>query len=188
MYVCGGEVPALHGKKVKLRAMEAEHAADLFAVWSHPQVACWLAAPPLSSPQEAEELIAILLQMSREEESLRWSILGHDGNVIGSCGYNSWQLQGAYRGEIGCELLPDYWGKGYMREALELMLDYGFAVMGLNRIEALSHPDNNRAQRLFQSLGFQREGLLHEYRHTEAGFQDVVLYALLRARAKDGLQ
>ncbi|MNC76580.1 ribosomal-protein-S5-alanine N-acetyltransferase [compost metagenome] len=67
-----------------------------------------------------------------------------------------------------------------MREALELMLDYGFTVMGLNRIEAFCHPDNIRAQRLFQSLGFQREGLLREYRHTDAGFQDVVLYALLR--------
>ncbi|MNY82588.1 ribosomal-protein-S5-alanine N-acetyltransferase [compost metagenome] len=52
--------------------------------------------------------------------------------------------------------------------------------MGLNRIEAFCHPVNLRAQRLFQSLGFQREGLLREYRHTDAGFQDVVLYALLR--------
>ncbi|QQZ63133.1 GNAT family N-acetyltransferase [Paenibacillus sonchi] len=180
MYVSGGVIPDLPGKKVKLRALEAGHAAALYSVWSHPQVNRWLAAPLLSSPQEAEQLIAVLLQMSCEEESLRWSIIGPEGDVIGSCGYNSWQLQGAYRGEIGCELLPDYWGLGYMREALELLLDYGFAVMGLNRIEAFCHPDNIRAQRLFQSLGFQREGLLREYRHTDAGFQDVVLYALLR--------
>ncbi|KWX88770.1 hypothetical protein AMQ83_04650, partial [Paenibacillus riograndensis] len=116
----------------------------------------------------------------REEGGRRWRRSGPGGGGVGSWGENGWQLQGAYRGESGCELLPDYWGLGYMREALELLLDYGFAVMGLNRIEAFCHPDNLRAQRLFQSLGFQREGLLREYRHTDAGFQDVVLYALLR--------
>ncbi|MBW4085130.1 GNAT family N-acetyltransferase [Paenibacillus sp. S150] len=184
MYVCGGVTPVLAGKRIELRAMEARHAPALYKVWSHPQVASLLAAPPLSSPQAAEQLIALLTQMSREEESLRWSILGPGGDVIGSCGYNSWQLQGAYRGEIGCELLPDCWGQGYMREALELVLEFGFTVMGLNRIEGLTHPDNVRAERLFQALGFQREGLLREYRHTEAGFQDVVLYALLRGRER----
>ncbi|KWX87786.1 hypothetical protein AMQ83_10995, partial [Paenibacillus riograndensis] len=105
MYLSGGVIPDLPGKKVKLRALEAGHAAALYSVWSHPQVNRWLAVPLLSSPEEAEQLIAVLLQMSREEESLRWSIIGPEGGVIGSCGYNSWQLQGAYRGEIGCELL-----------------------------------------------------------------------------------
>ncbi|WP_019913750.1 GNAT family N-acetyltransferase [Paenibacillus sp. HW567] len=181
MYICGGAIPALTGQRVKLRAMAAQDAAALYAVWCHPLVVPWLDAPPLASPEEAEELIRLLEQMSAVEESLRWSIAGPEGEVIGSCGYNNWQLQGAYRGEIGCELLPAYWGRGYMREALALVLAFGFGTMGLNRIEGLCHPDNTRAGGLFRGLGFQREGLLREYRHTAAGFQDVDLYALLRS-------
>ncbi|AIQ15772.1 hypothetical protein H70357_02955 [Paenibacillus sp. FSL H7-0357] len=177
-------VPALSGERVELRVMTEDHAAALYDLWCHPEVAPWLDMPPLSSAADAEHLIGLLRQMAREEESLRWSIIGPEGDVIGSCGYNYWQLPGAYRGEIGCELSPSHWGQGYMQEALELVLDFGFGTMGLNRIEVLCHPDNVRAQRLFSALGFRKEGLLREYRHTSSGFQDVILYALLRSEAR----
>ncbi|OMF93450.1 hypothetical protein BK144_10925 [Paenibacillus sp. FSL R7-0273] len=166
---------------MELHAIDVSHAAALYEIWTHPAVGRWLEAPPLASPADAEQLIGLLLQMSREEESLRWSIVLPDGRIIGSCGYNQWQLAGAYRGEIGCELSPDCWGQGYMREALELILDFGFRTMGLNRIEALCHPGNTRAAGLFSALGFLQEGLLRQYRHTGTGFQDAVLFALLRS-------
>lgn len=181
LYVSNGAAPALSGHRVKLRGLAESDAVALFHIWSHPQVTPWLNSPPLSSAGDAERLIELLLQMAREEESLRWSIIGPEGETIGTCGYNYWQLAGAYRGEIGCELSPAYWGQGYMTEALELVLDYGFGTMELNRIEAICHPDNLRAGGLFQGLGFRQEGLLRQYRHTAAGFQDVVLYALLRS-------
>jgi ribosomal-protein-alanine N-acetyltransferase len=179
-------IPALNGHRVKLRGLAAGDADALFRIWSHPQVAPWLDTPPLSSAEDAEHLIEVLLQMAREEDSLRWSITGPGGGTIGTCGYNYWQLAGAYRGEIGCELSPAYWGQGYMTEALKLVVNFGFDTMELNRIEAFCHPGNNRAGGLFQALGFRQEGLLRQYRHTSSGFQDVVLYALLRSdRAAD---
>lgn len=180
MYICNGVIPTLVGSRVKLCAMTTEHASALYQVWSHPEVTRWLGAPALSSIEETKQLIAFLSQMAQEEDSLRWSIVGPGGEVIGSCGYNYWQLQGAYRGEIGCDLAPALWGLGYMKEALGLVLDFGFNRMGLNRIEALCHPDNNRAERLVQTLGFQKEGILRQYRQTPSGFQDVTLHALLR--------
>lgn len=180
MYVCGGVIPELTGQRVQLQAMAAGHAEALFEIWRHPQVAPWLDAPVLSSASEAEALIDLLAGLAREEESLRWSIMGPEGEVIGSCGYNYWQLQGAYRGEIGFELSPAAMGRGYMREALELILDFGFRSMGLNRIEALCHPGNIRAEKLIAGLGFRQEGLLRQYRHTTSGYQDVRMYSLLQ--------
>lgn len=179
MYVCNGVTPTLIGARLKLCAMTVEHAMPLFRIWSHSDVTHWLGAPPLASIEETEQLIGLLSQMAQEEESLRWSIIGPAGEVIGSCGFNNWQLQGAYRGEIGCDLSPAFWGLGYMKEALELVLEYGFETMGLNRIEALCHPENERANRLFKALGFQREGVMRQYRQTPSGFQDVNLHALL---------
>lgn len=180
MYVCGGVIPELSGPRVRLRAMAPADAQALYGIWSHPGVAPWLNAPPLSSVDEAEALIRLLAGWAAEEESLRWSIALPEGEVIGSCGYNYWQLQGAYRGEIGFELAPAAMGLGYMREALQLMLEFGFGTMGLNRIEALCRPDNLRAQRLLAGLGFRQEGLLRQYRHTASGYQDAHIYSLLR--------
>lgn len=180
MYLCNGVTPTLIGRRLKLCAMTTEHASALFQVWSHPEVSLWLGAPALSSIEETKQLIDFLSQLAQEEESLRWSIIGPEEEVIGSCGYNHWQLQGAYRGEIGCDLSPAFWGLGYMKEALGLVLDFGFNIMGLNRVEALCHPDNIRAERLVYTLGFQKEGVLRQYRQIASGFQDAALYALLR--------
>lgn len=180
MYVCGGVIPELSGRRIRLRAMLPADAQALFGIWSHPAVAPWLDGPPLSSVEDAEALIALLAEWAVEEESLRWSILGPEGIVIGSCGYNNWQLQGAYRGEIGFELSPAAMRQGYMREALELVLAFGFRSMGLNRMEALCHPDNLRAEQLLTGLGFRQEGLLRQYRHTASGYHDVVMYSLLQ--------
>lgn len=89
-------------------------------------------------------------------------------------------------GEIGFELSPAAMGQGYMREALELMLEFGFGSMGLNRIEALCHPDNIRAEQLITRLGFRQEGLLRQYRHTASGYQDVRMYSLLQGEKVRG--
>lgn len=180
MYRCSGEIPTLVGSRIKLCAMEIEHASALYEVWSNPEVSHWLGAPALSSIEETKQLIELLTQMACEEESLRWSIVGPGDQVIGSCGFNHWQLQGAYRGEIGCDLLQAYWGHGYMKEALSLVIDFGFESMGLNRIEGLCHPNNSRMIGLMNTLGFQKEGVLRQYRQTPYGFEDIALYALLR--------
>lgn len=91
-------------------------------------------------------------------------------------------------GEIGFELSPAAMGMGYMREALELVLEFGFGTMGLNRIEALCHPDNLRAERLLEGLGFRQEGLLRQYRHTASGYQDVQIYSLLCGEGAQNLR
>ncbi|WP_246188218.1 GNAT family N-acetyltransferase [Paenibacillus tengchongensis] len=178
--MCGGRIPPLQGPRLKLRELLPEDAEALFKIWTDPLVAPWLDAPPLTSEGETLQLIGQLRQMSQDEESLRWSITGPEGTVIGSCGYNFWQLPGAYRGELGCELAPSCWGQGYMHEALRLVMDFGFGTMGLNRIEALCHPDNLRAEQLFGSLGFRQEGVLRQFRHTPSGFRDVVMHAILQ--------
>ncbi|KGE19496.1 hypothetical protein PWYN_09215 [Paenibacillus wynnii] len=180
-----GYVPVLNGQRLLLRAISLDDAEALFHCWSHPEVSHWLGTPILSSVTETRELIVRLLELAQENESLRFSIVLPEGTVIGSCGFNNWQLEGAYRGELGCELRPEFWGNGYMSEALRLLLKFGFESMGLNRIEVICHPGNARAAKLFTKLGFTQEGILRQYRHTEAGFQDVAMYSLLNT---DGWQ
>lgn len=174
-------IPVLHTKRLMLRPLRLEDAPALLRCWSDPRTARWLGIPPVETAEEASALVALLLQLAGEEQSLRWSVALPDGEALGTCGLNFWQLEGAYRGELGCELAPDAWGRGYMHEALQEVLRFGYGTMGLNRLEAYCHPDNTRAARLFERLGFVREGVLRQYRHTADGFQDAAVYALLRS-------
>ena len=181
MYQCNGDIPVLESDRLLLRKMGTQDAEAMYLCWSHEAVRSYSGIPPMASKQSAYELIQLLNLLSQTEEGLRWGIVHKpSGAMIGSCGYNMWQLEGAARGEIGCELTYDYWGKGYMKEAMGLVLVYGFEVMSLNRIEGLIHPMNQQAQHLFDRLGFSNEGRLRSYRATMSGYTDVYMYSLLR--------
>jgi RimJ/RimL family protein N-acetyltransferase len=72
------------------------------------------------------------------------------------------------------------WGKGYAREALEPVIAFCFIKLGLNRIGAEIYCFNERSRRLFESMGFQREGLIRQ--SVWKGGQPIndCLYGLLR--------
>ena len=54
------------------------------------------------------------------------------------------------------------WGRGYGKAATRWMIDYGFAQLNLNRIHLSVLDSNARAVHVYESLGFQKEGLLRE--------------------------
>ncbi|MNI42909.1 putative ribosomal N-acetyltransferase YdaF [compost metagenome] len=181
MYECGGNIPVLESKRLRLRRMERSDAETMFRYWSDPEVVRYMNMPPFASVEDSYEMINLLNGLSESEDALRWGIeLKENGVLIGSCGYNVWQLSGAYRGEIGYDLGRNYWGCGYMAEALQVMFSFGFGSMGLNRIEALIDPRNDNSRRLICKLGFVEEGLLREYQKTTSGFVDLMIYSLLQ--------
>jgi RimJ/RimL family protein N-acetyltransferase len=73
------------------------------------------------------------------------------------------------------------WGRGYAREALEPVIDYCFNDLDLNRIGVEIYCFNERSIRLFESLGFQREGLIRQSVWKGGRPLDDCLYGLLRA-------
>ncbi|MGI6664955.1 MAG: GNAT family N-acetyltransferase [Christensenellaceae bacterium] len=56
----------------------------------------------------------------------------------------------------------DFWGKGYGKEALSLLLDYAFYEMNLHRVSLNVYAMNKRALALYEKLGFQNEGCARE--------------------------
>ncbi|MEK3732151.1 GNAT family protein [Paenibacillus sp. FSL M8-0334] len=181
MYRCQGDIPELTGERIRLRRMEPSDGRAMYACWADAQTARFLEIPAINGAEAAAALIASLNKLAEEDEALRWGIeLRQTGTLIGSCGYNLWQLQGVYRGEIGCELASAYWGQGYMQEALSLCIDYGFSQMELNRIEAYCDRDNGRATAFFHKMGFVLEGTLREYRYSDRGAVDAVVLSILR--------
>ena len=67
-----------------------------------------------------------------------------------------------------------------MHEALLALLDCGFGMLDLNRVEADIDPRNTGSQRSLDRLGFQREGLLRERWIVSGEVSDTALHGLLR--------
>lgn len=108
------------------------------------------------------------------------------GKIIGACGYHTWYLQHS-RAEIGYALNDDaHKNKGYMKEAIKAVLDYGFNDMQLNRVEAFIGPKNEASIRLVTAMRFTREGLLRSHYCKNGRMEDSAVYGLLKTEYLNG--
>lgn len=64
----------------------------------------------------------------------------------------------AYVGELGYWLGKSYWGQGYMREALPLVIRFAFEELDLKMLVATTNTDNLRSQDVLNDMGFTYMG------------------------------
>ncbi|MBL0341097.1 MAG: GNAT family N-acetyltransferase [Bacteroidetes bacterium] len=99
--------------------------------------------------------------------------------VVGWGGYHTIFTQHK-RAELGYVLNEDQFkGKGYMKEALPHIIQYGFESMKLHRIEALIEPNNIPSLKLINRFGFTKEGTLRDHYMKNNKLEDSVLFSLL---------
>ncbi len=173
--------PRLETERLVLRALRLEDTDFVFKEWGDLVVTHYMwDEDPLQTREQAEEMLQPLQTPEKMPGFKWWGIeLKAEGKLIGTCGYCKWDKQHR-RAEMGYDLWPDYWGQGLMPEALRALLQYGFQEMGLNRVEATTHTENRRSQRVLEKLGFQREGLLREYYRRDGAYSNQVAFSLLR--------
>lgn len=73
-----------------------------------------------------------------------------------------------------------YKGKGIAKEASLLILQYGFETLLLNRIYLYTEVENVAAQKLFEKVGFVREGLIRQDILSHGKYADRYAYGYLR--------
>ncbi|MGI9368070.1 MAG: GNAT family N-acetyltransferase [Ruegeria sp.] len=71
--------------------------------------------------------------------------------------------------------------RGYMREAIGVLVHYAFARLDLSRIEAACLPENAASRGLLESAGFKYEGVAQSYLQINGRWRTHVLYASLRS-------
>ena len=88
--------------------------------------------------------------------------------------------QTARHAELAIVMAPDSAGRGYGREAVRLLLDYGFRQMNLNRVYLRVYAENERAVRCYQACGFREEGRQREQVYFDGHYGDVLEMGILR--------
>jgi RimJ/RimL family protein N-acetyltransferase len=82
-----------------------------------------------------------------------------DGGVpVGICGLI--KRDSLEEVDIGFAFLPVFRGKGYAYESARAVMAYGKRELGLNRLLAITSPDNTDSARVLEKLGFSFEGLV----------------------------
>ncbi|MBI3715791.1 MAG: GNAT family N-acetyltransferase [Betaproteobacteria bacterium] len=82
--------------------------------------------------------------------------------------------------EIGYRLPREAWGKGYATEGATALLRYGFESVGLDRIVAVTYPQNRASRHVLKKIGLVDRGMSRYYG------KDVTYYVAERARFLSG--
>lgn len=71
--------------------------------------------------------------------------------------------------------------KGYVSEALSLILQHAFIDLGMNRVEARQFANNYASINLHEKMGFEKEGLLREFFYKNGFYNDVIIMSILKS-------
>ncbi|KKL69973.1 hypothetical protein LCGC14_2109560 [marine sediment metagenome] len=104
---------------------------------------------------------------------------------IGNCGIHNinWKNRVGETGIVIGENL--YQNKGFGTEAMELLLEYGFATVNLNRIELNVYDYNSRAIKLYKKLGFTEEGRRRQFIWIKGSYHDAIMMGMLAEEWRD---
>lgn len=180
-YDPAGYMPVLETERLRLRKLTMRDAADIYEYSRDPLVAKYVLWEAHRSIGESRTYLRYMLRKYRMNEPASWGIeLKSSGKIIGTIGYMWIQTDNA-AAEVGYSLARAHWGQGIMTEALKAVIEYGFHVLHLNRIEAIHEPANPASGAVMRKCGMQYEGHLRQKLYNKGRFADVDMYAILRS-------
>jgi len=174
------ELP-LKTPRLRLRPAREDDAQALLEIFAEPEVTRYWSAAAWTDITQARERIARDLRGLESGDDLVLMIeRAEDARLLGRCTLFRIDRE-CRRAEIGYALARPAWGQGYMNEALDALLRYGFEQLNLNRVEADVDPRNTGSTRALERLGFRQEGLLRERWIVMDEVSDSAMFGLLRA-------
>ncbi|MDF3126492.1 GNAT family N-acetyltransferase [Rheinheimera sp. 1928-s] len=171
--------PVIETKRLVLRPLAISDSESLLSIFSDAEVMKYWNTPPWTSIQNAVDFINDSKDSMLCQASLTLGVyLKPTDELAGKCMLFNYDKE-SKRAEIGFGLSRACWGKGYIGEAGEALIQYGFNKLGLRRIEAEIDPDNLSSANALEKLGFSREGVLRQRWEINGVVSDSALYGRL---------
>ncbi len=175
----------LKGERVLLRAVRREDMEIQWRSENDPELYFLDGGTP--KPASMEWLYTHIEEVRRNPDPNSVSFaIEVEGSYIGHCGLHN--IHTVNRScELGIEIgSRDYWGKGYGREVVRLLLTYAFQHYNLNRVSLHTHSENERAIRCYRACGFVEEGRFRQKLWLNGHYVDGIAMAVLRDEFKAG--
>jgi RimJ/RimL family protein N-acetyltransferase len=103
-----------------------------------------------------------------------------DGKFIGQCALFDFH-ETNHTCQLGITIGDKaYWGKGYGREAVSLLLDYAFRLRNMRKVWLTVNGTNERAIRAYRACGFVEEGRQRAQVWSNGEYIDLVYMGVLR--------
>jgi RimJ/RimL family protein N-acetyltransferase len=173
-------LPVLESERLRLRALAARDAEEVYALYADRAAVRFAYAPPMNDLEDARRVIDETIALAQARSLFHFGVADREGDrIIGHATLFNWDGP-QRRAEIGYSIRRNLWGQGFGSEAVTTLIAFGFERLDLRRIEADADPRNAASIRLLEKLGFVREGYLRERWEIDGEIQDAVYFGLLR--------
>jgi RimJ/RimL family protein N-acetyltransferase len=171
--------PLIDGQTA-LRAWRDSDLDALVLACQDPEISRWTRVPFPYGPSDARNYLLQRHDALHAGTSAPFAIvLAEDrDHLLGSISLMRFSWKHA-RGEVGYWLAAEARGQGHTTRAVRLVTNWGFAHLGLQRIDLLAATGNPRSQRVAERCGFSREAVLRSYMVGSGGRDDMVAFGLL---------
>ena len=175
---CGTQ--EIETERLLLRPFRLEDAESAYNNWAGDEaVQKMYGEPAYQTVEEVESLMQKYITGYITGYTYRWAVIEKEsGECIGQIAYflvdkcNSW-------GEIEYAIGRPCQGKGYATEATKAVIDYGFKIIGFNKVQICVRPSNIKSKRVIEKCGFEYEGTLRDYFFIDGIYEGRMYYSLL---------
>jgi len=176
--------PNLETERLILRRLNVNDFEEIIALRGNPETMKYIPRPLVKTKEAALEHLTMIEEKIVNTSGINWGItIKENPKIIGVIGHYKIQPEN-YRAEIGYMSLPETYGKGYITEAIKVVLAYGFDQMNLHSVEAIIDPENIASEKVLLKNGFIKEAHILENELWDGKFWDTVMYSLLKRNFK----
>ena len=173
--------PRLETERLVLRPFDVSDASDVQRLAGDRAIADTTKRIP--HPYEdgmAEEWISTHQEAFDQGEGVDFAItLKPQGTLVGAI--SLMDMTKGHQAELGYWIGKPYWNRGFCTEAGRAVLEFGFRVLGLNRIHCSHFSRNPSSGRVMLKLGMTHEGCRTQHVRKWDRFEDLELYGVLKA-------
>jgi len=146
--------PSLDTPRLILRELKTDDAEQVLFLRSHKEVTKFIKRQVPTKIQDALDFIHKIQLAYTKRETISWVICTRDDpKMIGSICLWNYSLD-RKTAEVGYDLSPLFQNQGIMTEALQAVLNFGFATLQLDTIKAFTHYANENSKNLLTKNAF----------------------------------
>ncbi len=147
-------IPVLEAERLTLRAPCLEDAETVAMLANDRRIAENTAQIP--HPYRLADAEKFIAAANKAQDEATFLITLEDATVIGACGI---ALREGPAPELGYWIGAAYWGQGFATEAVRAVIDYAFADLGYDSLQAGARVTNPASRRVLEKCGFQWTGV-----------------------------
>lgn len=171
-------VPYMETKRLILRETKESDFVDMFEYAHLPYIGPVAGWAPHKRLGETKAILRLFEDKKLYGQLGTVAIINKEDNkMIGTVELHTYTA--GFKAELGYTVNPLYWGQGIALEASIKVMEWGFKLLKLKRIECNAFVDNHNSQRVCEKLHLTFEGIRKKsYQLYDGSIHDLRCYAL----------